>query len=582
MYYDFAVAIPSEKGKIITKKKGSATYVLYQYGQDYHRDKKYSVPKRTIIGKISDLDSSQMYPNERYQTYFPDAALPEIRPEAVRSCCLRIGSYLVIQHVLDEYHLPEMLYKRLGENCGLFLDLVAYSIVDQDNAGQYYPDFAFCHPLFSEQMRIYSDVKVSRLLTSISRGQIVGFLDDWNEGRDKKQRVYVSYDSTNKNCQAGDIDLVEFGKPKDDKGIPVFNVSLAFDKTNRIPLFYEEYPGSITDVSQFRCMVDKVNEYGYKKIGFILDRGYFSKENIRYMDARHYEFIIMAKGCKSLAASMVDSVRNRFESDRRCVIRAYKVYGTTIISRLYEDDVKDRYFHIYYNPAKQAAEREKLEQKIDKYREFLEKHIGTDAQFGASYHAYFTLFYKGKTLVGIQERADVIEQELNRCGYFCIITSEKMNASQALVQYKGRDISEKLFQADKSFLGGQSMRVQSPEAISSKIFIEFIALIVRNRIYNLLKETMLKLDGSPNYMTVPAALRELEKIEMVRRNNNHYVLDHAVTRKQKTILSAFGLDEHSVYTSAGEISGLLAKSKSLITRATEESDDGEDEVDIYD
>ena len=73
-----------------------------------------------------------------------------------------------------------------------------------------------------------------------------------------------------------------------------------------------------------------------------------------------------------------------------------------------------------------------------------------------------------------------------------------MTAEQALIQYKGRDISEKLFSADKSFLGGQSMRVQSSEAVSTKIFIEFIALIVRNRIYNLLKETMQKLDGNPN------------------------------------------------------------------------------------
>lgn len=581
MYYDFAVAISSEKGKIITKKKGSATYVLYQYGQDYHRDKKYSVPKRTIIGKISDTDPARMYPNERYQTYFPDAVLPEERPEAVRSCCLRIGSYVIIRHVLEEYHLPDMLFKRLGPDCRLFLDLVAYSIIEQDNAGQYYPDFAFCHPLFSDQMRIYSDAKVSRLLTSISRGQIVGFLDDWNEGRDKRQRVYVSYDSTNKNCQAGDIDLVEFGKAKDDKGIPVFNVSLAFDKTNRVPLFYEEYPGSITDVSQFRCMVDKVIEYGYKKIGFILDRGYFSKENIQYMDSNHYEFIIMAKGCKSLVASMVESIRNTFETDRKCVIRAYKVYGTTITSRLYEDDTKDRYFHIYYNPSRQAAEREKLEQKLDRYREFIEKHIGMDTQFGHTYQAYFSLFYKGKKYACLQEKSDVVQRELNLCGYFCIITSEKMSASQALIQYKGRDISEKLFQADKSFLGSQSMRVQSPEAMSTKIFIEFVALIVRNRIYNLLKETMLKLDGSPNYMTVPAALRELEKIEMVRRNNNHYVLDHAVTRKQKTILSAFGLDENSIYTSSAEISGLLTKNKSLIT-TTEETDDGENEVDSID
>ena len=61
---------------------------------------------------------------------------------------------------------------------------------------------------------------------------------------------------------AGDIDLIEYGKAKDHKGIPIFNLAVAFDKTNRIPLFYEEYPGSITDVSQFIHMVDKVMDTG--------------------------------------------------------------------------------------------------------------------------------------------------------------------------------------------------------------------------------------------------------------------------------------------------------------------------------
>ena len=62
-------------------------------------------------------------------------------------------------------------------------------------------------------------------------------------------------------------------------------------------------------------------------------------------------------------------------------------------------------------------------------------------------------------------------------------------------------------------------------------------------------------------MTVPAALRELEKIEMVRRNSGRYVLDHAVTKKQKTILSAFGLNEKDVRTAAAEVSGILASNK---------------------
>jgi transposase len=46
----------------------------------------------------------------------------------------------------------------------------------------------------------------------------------------------------------------------------------------------EEYPGSVNDVSQLQYMIGKAHGYGYKNIGFILDRGYFSKNNIDYMD----------------------------------------------------------------------------------------------------------------------------------------------------------------------------------------------------------------------------------------------------------------------------------------------------------
>lgn len=64
---------------------------------------------------------------------------------------------------------------------------------------------------------------------------------------------------------------------------------------NREPLFYEKYPGSIVDISQLKLMLNKAQGYGYKKVGFILDRGYFSKQNIEHMDKCGYSFIIMAK-----------------------------------------------------------------------------------------------------------------------------------------------------------------------------------------------------------------------------------------------------------------------------------------------
>ena len=47
--------------------------------------------------------------------------------------------------------------------------------------------------------------------------------------------------------------------------------------------------------------------------------------------------------------------------------------------------------------------------------------------------------------------------------------------------------SEKLFKADKSFLGNRSLRVYTGQALEGKMLIAFVALIIRNRMYTKLK-----------------------------------------------------------------------------------------------
>lgn len=61
-------------------------------------------------------------------------------------------------------------------------------------------------------------------------------------------------------------------------------------------------------------------------------------------------------------------------------------------------------------------------------------------------------------------------------------------------------------------------------------------------------------------MTVPAALRELEKIEMIRMTDGKYRMDHAVTDTQKAILSAFGIDANYVKKAADELSTVIYNS----------------------
>ena len=562
MYLNYEVRIPDVPGKINQVKKGKAIYVRYVVGRTYHPEKKYNVPDQRIIGKRSENDPEKMVPNENYVKYFGDLEQPEERSETCRSSCVRIGAFLVIRKILEDYRLPAVIEKYFGtRDGGLVADLVSYSIISENNAAQYYPAYAYNHPLFTEKMHIYSDTKVSDFLVSVTDDQRIGLVNEWNEARDHREKIYISYDSTNKNCQAGDIEFVEYGHPKDDKGLPVFNYSIAYDTANKEPLFYEQYPGSIVDISQLRFMLEKAKGYGYKKVGFILDRGYFGKENIQYMDQCGYDFVIMIKGMGAFVKGLILGKRGSFENIREYSIRKYKVSGTTVKRSLYAGDGKERYFHIYYSDQKASAEHEQTEARIDRMAKYLDKVKGKKVTIGDGFKQYFYLetYEKDGTFLYAREKTDAVQQEINLCGYFVIITSKKMTAGEALELYKSRDASEKLFRGDKSYLGNKSLRVQSDEAAGAKILIEFIALIVRCRVYTLLKDEMDRLKKSPNYMTVPAAIRELEKIEMVRQTDGVYRMDHAVTATQKAILRAFDIDAEYVRREAGKLSKILAE-----------------------
>ena len=125
--------------------------------------------------------------------YFGDLGQPEERENARRSSCIRIGAFLVIRKILEDYGLPAMIGKYFGErDRGLVEDLASYSIISENNAAQYYPAYAYNHPLFTEKMHIYSDTKVSEFLSSVTDDQRIGLVNDWNEGRDHREKIYIS------------------------------------------------------------------------------------------------------------------------------------------------------------------------------------------------------------------------------------------------------------------------------------------------------------------------------------------------------------------------------------------------------
>lgn len=111
------------------------------------------------------------------------------------------------------------------------------------------------------------------------------------------------------------------------------------------------------------------------------------------------------------------------------------------------------------------------------------------------------------------------------------------------MDYRDRDVVEKMFRSLKSYLDYDSLAVHYDSSLKSKTFIVFIASIVRSIIWHNIKDLYIK--DKKNY-TIPSSLRELEKVEVTKGQNGIYRRTSALNSKNKKILTAFNIDENQI------------------------------------
>ena len=141
-----------------------------------------------------------------------------------------------------------------------------------------------------------------------------------------------------------------------------------------------------------------------------------------------------------------------------------------------------------------------------------------------------------------KRRDSNIQKELDKFGYFVLIASEKMTASEALSKYRDRDAIEKLFRTIKNLFGMDTFRVHGTESMEGKSFLAFLAAIVWNEMYLAMKPLKAEEKDRKHYI-VPAMMKEMEKIFITKDARGNYRKKYALTARQKKILKAYGLEE---------------------------------------
>ena len=523
-------------------------YVYFNCEKIYIKEKKHNQNKRVLIGKM--IDDEFMIPNDNARIYFPEWFENEKSPEM--SDTISIGNTMVIDRIMNESGLSSLLDSIFDDDSSLIKDVMQYMIIGETTAIQHFPSFMRRIPVFSKQ--IYSDSSIGRLLKDRIKFRDTDlFLKSWNNMH-KGDAIYISYDSTNMNTYSEGIEIAELGHAKDDDEVPIVNMSYSIDQKNGTPLFYETYMGSIIDNSQLTYMVDRAKEYGYENIGLILDRGYFSARNIRYIEKKGYDLIMMVKTNQKKISELITRHRLSIANQIDAYIEKYEIYGKTVKAKLYDDE-KEYYVHIYYDGEKANEQRSMLLNSYAKLEKDLEKRISKTKlnrkedmkRFEKGFRMYYDDSGYLRKYTKLKEK---IQKEVDMMGYFAIVTTQEMGAGEALETYRDRDTVEKLFRSLKSELDFNKFRVHGDASMESKIFITFLANIVRNEVFTKTKEIRRK--NKKDY-TVPGIIHEMNKIEITRDSRNEYVRRYGLSRKQKEILKQFGITDEDVKNYVKEI-----------------------------
>ena len=525
---------------------GKAVYVYHVLESKYDSSRKYNTEKRVCIGKMVEGSTTQMIPNDSFELYYPEliADSAELPQPKQYSQTLHAGAVAVQRQIAQNIGLMDILVNIYGDRMAReIMSVVSFVLTEESAVFQHYPDFMRNHLPAEKGIRSDSYISSKLLHQAISDERIIEMLRQWNKLNVTEEKVYIGCDSTNFNTEAENMSLAEMGAAKDDPTEPQINLAVAVSQKDTTPLYYDLFPGSIIDLSECEQLIDQMHTFGYRNVGLLFDRGYFSESNVRELDSLGYDFMMMLRENQVFVRELIKEHAASIKDHSNTYLGGMEVYGLTVSRQLYG---KERFFHIYYDEVKASYIKRRFLNSLSALRSDLDDLVGTPLRKNMNLGKFRTWFHLNidkntRILKSYETNESKISDIMLRSGFFVIMTSEKMETECALETYRGRDNIEKFFRGIKSGMDFDSPGVHDDRSLAAKIHLMFIAGIIRNR-FVLAGQAIRKATGNKKAFTVPAMIDQLEQIECTAYDNGIYQRRYAFTAKQKLIMEHLGID----------------------------------------
>ena len=476
----------------LKNKKNGITYV-YESDNYWDKEKQQSRSRRICIGKL-DPHTGELIPSKRL-----GAENPLVKPGPI-----------AITEAKRLYYGATYFFNALGDKLGITADLkqcfpdqykqilsIAYFLILEDNNPLIrFPKWAATHKHpFGKDIPSQRSSELFASITEDSRERFFHL-----QGKRRAEQEYWAYDTTTISSYSECLKQVKYGRNKEQDSLAQLNLALLFGEQSNLPFYYRKLPGNISDVQTVKNLLADMDFLAFKKIKLVMDRGFYSEENINALYQNHLKFLIGVKVSFKYVQTELDEARTeirRWENFHP----AYNLYtrSTTISwkytqQRPYKGDKLEEerraYLHLYFNKEKETEDAYKFNLLLIKLKEELESGKRNPAH-EKKYTKYFEVKSTPKRGTTVYAKQEAIDAEVKNDGYFALLSNDIKDPIEALEIYRNKDLVEKAFGNLKERLNFRRMEVFSELSLDGKLFVEFIALIYLSYIKKMMQDKKL-------------------------------------------------------------------------------------------
>ena len=522
-------------------KRSGITYA-YESISHWDKQKKQSRAKRTLIGRVDDI-TREIVPTKGTS-----------RPKGIATPKTVKRGPAPSTEASRKFYGATYLLDVLGQRIGLVSDLkrcfphsykqiislAYYLILESDSPLSRFSKWSSLH-----QHPYGQDIpsqRSSELFASITEEDRYRFFQLQAARRCEKE--YWAYDITSVSSYSACLKHIRYGMNKEQDHLAQLNLALVFGQESSLPFYYRKLTGNITDVKTVRNMLADMDFLNLQKVHLVMDRGFYSSENINELYKEHHKFLIGAKLSLKLVKEQLDSVRHSLREwtnyceDHEVFAMCVPVKWDYIQERPYKGDTireeRRMYLHLYFNSERAAED----EQRQTRRLLALQKELETGERKPENsklYDKYFDIHETSARGIKVIARQEAIDEARRNYGYFALVSNEIKDPVKALDVYRNKDLVEKAFGNLKERLSMRRLLVSSEQSLDGKLFVQFVALIYLSCIKKAMQKN--KLFGK---YTLQGLLDQFDVTEcFVRPGRNMHMGE--ITKKQQELYEVLGI-----------------------------------------